>query len=105
MADRSWQIGKVQVTLARSSKSLKLALMVLIVFSTAALAALWWAQTTVLQQTEQLRQEAAHVQYENSVLNSRIKSMDSIQGQLDIAQQELHMVSPDSIIFHTQSSN
>lgn len=102
MADRAWQVGKVQIVFRRSSRLLKILLTALIVLSTAALSALWIAQTNLLRQTEELRSEGSQLQYENSELDRKIENADSLSGMLEIARDELGMVTSDSILIQTQ---
>lgn len=103
MADRKWQIGKVQIIWRHSGKLLKTLVIALIAFSTAALATLWWVRTDIVRQTEKMRTEAAVIVTENQKLEERLKDMTSIQSVLEIAEDELGMVSEDTLLIKPQS--
>lgn len=102
MTERKWKIGKVQIVFGRSSKLLKILVTVLIVFSTAALAALGWAEFDIHRQTEKLRSEAAQVVYENEVLEQNIEQLGSVKSVERIAREELGMVSTDTVLIEAQ---
>lgn len=103
MADRKWKIGKVQIIWRRSGTLLKALVIALIVFSTAALAALWWVRTSILRQTERMRSEAAVIIADNKLLEERLKDMSSMQTVLEIAEGDLGMVREDTILVKPQS--
>lgn len=103
MTDRKWQIGKVQIIWHPSGKLLKTLVITLIAFSTAALAALWWVRADIRHQTEKMRAEAAFIISENQKLESRLSDMTSIQSVLKIAEDELGMVSENTILIKPQS--
>lgn len=98
LEDRELKIGKVQIILRPGSKLLKVLVVVLVVFSTAALAALWWVRTDVTRQTETLRAQAAALEYENEDLQSKIDELGSMAGIARIAKEELGLVSPDTVL-------
>ena len=52
----------------------------------------------IRQETENLREEAAAVEYENEDLEEKIDEVDSVQGVQNIAEEELHMVDPNTVI-------
>ena len=83
-------------------KSLKVLLIVLILFSTAALAALRWVHNGIQAQTENLRAEAAAVEYANSVLEQKKADLGSVQSIQDIAKEELGLVNPDTVVIDPQ---
>ena len=89
---------KVKVILRPSPLSLKILLIVLILFSMGALIALRWVTNSIRQETENLREEAAAVEYENEGLKEKIDEVDSVKGVQNIAEEELHMVDPDTVV-------
>lgn len=89
---------KVKVILRPSPMSLKILLIVLILVSTLALIALRWVTSSIRAETENLREEAAAVEYENEGLKEKIDEVDSVKGVQNIAEEELHMVDPDTVI-------
>ena len=78
--------------------SLKILVIVLILFSMGALIALRWVTNNIRAETENLREEAAAVEHENSDLQEKIKDVDSVKGVQNIAEEELDMVDPDTVI-------
>lgn len=89
---------KVKVILRPSPLSLKILLIVLILLSMIALIALRWVTNSIRAETENLREEAAAVEYENEDLREKIDEVDSVKGVQNIAEEELHMVDPDTVI-------
>lgn len=89
----------VKVQLHPAGLGVKVALTLLIVFAIGALSALHLVRSGIQKQTELLRQEAAAVAYTNSQLESRTANPDSIQSIRRIAQEELGLVNPKTIIF------
>lgn len=98
MSERKITVGKIQIIWSRSSMLLKILVIVLIVFSMAALTALTWARQNILEETEQMRSEAAALIERDQVLEDRIQSMDSVDTIQEIAEEELGMVTPDTIL-------
>lgn len=105
MAEEKRKREKVQIVWRSGSKLLKILVIVLIVLSTAALAALWWVQHDVTRQTEKMREEAAAIEYENEKLEQKIEDLGSAQSIQDIAREELGMVSADTVLIHPQPQN
>ncbi len=87
-----------KIEFRRSPALLKIVLTALILFSMAALVALRWVHNGILQQTDRKRQEAAAVEYDNEVLEDKIKHKDSVEGIQGIAQEQLGLEDPDSIL-------
>ncbi|MDO5401716.1 MAG: hypothetical protein Q4F17_12240 [Eubacteriales bacterium] len=81
-----------------SHPALKIALAVLIVFSTAALVALGWVHGAIQQQTQAMKDQAAAIEYENGTLENRLKDPDSIDNVRDIAKEELGLVDPGTVL-------
>lgn len=102
MSEHIWQVGKVQVIFSSGSKVLGRVLGALIVFSMAAIGALGWVSSSVSQQTEALRRQAAALEYANTVLEQKAEGMSTVHGMLQVAKEELDMVSPDTILFQMQ---
>lgn len=102
MKEPKWKIGKVQVFLTKSGSLLKLPLIVLIAFSTLALVALGWAEIDMQRRTEDLRAEAAVIQHENEELKQYTEDLGSIKSVERIAQEELGMVVPGTVLIEAQ---
>lgn len=88
----------VQIVFRKGKVLTKVVVMVTIVLSMAALITLRLSQDRVLEQTDQMRQEAAALEYENAQLTEKIDSANTVQGVEQIAQDELELVSPDTIL-------
>lgn len=98
MDEKKNPFRKVKVIFRPSPMSLKILVIVLILFSMAALMALRWVTNSIRQETENLREEAAAVEQENSDLKEKIDDVDSVKGVQNIAEEELDMVDPDTVI-------
>ena len=81
---------------------LKIAACLLILFSMAALLALRWVHNGIREETQNLTDEAATVQAENQELNEKIGTLGSVQSVKDIAQEELGLVDPDTVVIEAQ---
>ena len=95
-------LKNVKLEIRPSPVALKALLIVLILFSTAALAALRWVHNGIQAQTENLRTEAAAVEYANSVLEQKKADLGSVQSIQDIAKEELGLVNPDTVVIDPQ---
>ena len=95
-------LKNVKLEIRPSPVALKVLLIVLILFSTAALAALRWVHNGIQAQTENLRAEVAAVEYANSVLEQKKADLGSVQSIQDIAKEELGLVNPDTVVIDPQ---
>lgn len=89
---------KRKLVLVRSTKAVKLLAVLVVLFSVVALVALGWVRGSIQDLTEEKRQQAAALEHENAELvekKAQLGSSDSIQ---DIAQEELGMVNPDTVL-------
>lgn len=98
MEERKNPLKDVKVEFRSSPIALKIVATVLIVFSMAALIALRWVHNGIREQTENLRGEAAAVEYANSELETKTKDLGSVQSIQDIAKEELGLVDPNTVI-------
>lgn len=98
MEKQAEQSRKVKVVVRRSPPLLKIVLILLIVFSMAALIALGWVRGSIQAQTDALRDEAAALEQEKSDLNEKIGDLGSVQSVKDIAEEELGLVDPNTVI-------
>ena len=92
----------VKVEFRRAVPALKIALILLILFSTAALVALRWVHNGIREQTDKLRSEAAAVEFTNEQLVEKTANLDSIQSLQDIAKEELGLVDPRTVVIDPQ---
>lgn len=102
MEERKLQIGKVQVILRHSSPVLKAVVIVLIVFSMAALGALMWVQAGLQSQVRSMTAEAAVIVSENEKLSNRLENPGDVKTIREIAEEELDLVTPDTVLIELQ---
>lgn len=77
---------------------LKIAACLLILFSMAALLALRWVHNGIREETQALTQEAAEAQEKNAELTEKVADLGSVQSVKDIAQEELGLIDPDTVV-------
>lgn len=90
-----------KLVLYPSSRTLKVAVIVLILFSMIALGAIAWVRTSILSRTEDMRSEAAALEDENAALEEKIGNLGTLESIRDIAREILGLVDPDTIIIET----
>ena len=101
MADLSKFFGKFQLVKVRSRKATIIMLVVAIVLSMGALAALHLSMKGLKDRTDKLRDQAAHLEGENASLQEDIDQVGSIQSIVEIAEKELGLVPPDAVFYET----
>lgn len=83
----------------RSSKPLtKIVASAAIILAILALVALHWSQKNIQSQTDELRSQAADLEYENNELQDKIDGLGSVDSAKNIAEEELGLVDPDTVI-------
>jgi len=105
MADFKKFFSKFQLVKVRSRKLTIIMLVVAIMLSMGALAALHLSMAGLKARTEEMRKEAARLEAENQELLEDIDQVDSIHGIVEIAEEELGLVQPDTIIFQTEPNS
>ena len=98
MEAQTKSMRKVNLVVRPSSALLKIVVIVLIVFSMAALISLSWVRQSIQAKTEAMRQESAALVQENADLRNKITELGTVQSVQDIAQQELGMVDPNAVV-------
>ena len=98
MEAQTKSVRKVKLVARPSSPLLKIVLVVLIVFSMAALMSLSWVRQSIQAKTEAMKQESAALVQENADLEVKITELGTVQSVQDIAQQELGMVDPNTVV-------
>lgn len=91
---------KRKVVVRPAPPLLKIAACLLILFSMAALLALRWVHNGIQAETQVLTDQAAAAQAENEDLSEKIGALGSVQSVKDIAQEELDLVDPDTVVIH-----
>ena len=102
MADLKKLIGKIRFVKVKSRKLTIIALIVAIVLSMGALTALHISMYSLHSRTEDLRQEAARLEAENEELVQDIDEVDSMHAIVEIAEEELGLVQPDSVFYQAE---
>ena len=98
MANNSTPRKKVKVEIRSSSNILKVILILLILTSIVALIALRWVHNGILTEIADLKEEASGLEYSNEELDQKMDQLGSVQSIQDIAQEELGLVDPDTIL-------
>ena len=98
MAKTNTPQKNVKVEVRPASNILKVILIVLILFPIVALVALRWVHNGILTQIGELKDEASGLEYANEVLEQKTEELGSVQSIQDIAQEELGLVNPDTIL-------
>lgn len=88
----------IQVEYTRSHPLTKVVVIALIVLSMAALITLRWSSVQLSREIEQMRQEAAALEAENQALKEKLEELGSVEGVEHIAEDELGLVDPDTIV-------
>jgi len=98
MAEKNTPQKTVKVEVRPASNILKIILILLILFSIVALVALRWVHNGILNQIDELKDEASGLEYANEVLEQKTEDLGSVQSIQDIAKEELGLVDPDTVI-------
>ena len=91
-------LKNAKVVVRHSPATLKIALIVLILLSMAALFALRWVHLGILAETENLKDKAAALEDANADLEQKTEEIGSVQSVKDIAKEELGLVDPNTVI-------
>ena len=102
MTEKSLFSGRVKLVIRHSRPLVKVMVVVALVFSLAAMGILGWSIYDLRSQTRQMRNEAAALEFQNEELAEKNRNADSVQGLLDIAEEELGLVDPDIIIIDAE---
>lgn len=102
MADFEKIISRIQLVKQRSGKLTIIVIVTAIVLSMAALTMLHFSTRNLKKCTEDLRNQAAYLTAENAELQEDIEQVDSIQGIVEIAEEELGLVQPDAVFYQTE---
>ena len=94
--------SRIRLVYRRSSTLLKVVVLVTIVLSIAAVLTLRSALIRYDRQQEDLRNQILDLEEENQKLKDRIEDLGSVQSIEQIAQDELGLVDPDTVIIEPQ---
>ena len=81
----------------------KIMLTVVIVLSMVVLVTLGLSLKDLAARTEDLRNQAAALEYENQVLDEKIEDLGSVKSIVEIAEEELDLVQPGGVDFQPES--
>lgn len=98
MAEFKIPFRDIKVTYTRSHPLTKVVVIALILVCTAALITLMWSGSRLENEIADLRGEAANLEAENAELKDKIDDLDSVEGVENIAEDELELVDPDTIV-------
>jgi len=98
MAKMNTPPKNVKVEVRPASNILKIILILLILFSVVALIALRWVHNGILNQIDELKEEASGLEYANEMLDQKTEELGSVQSIQDIAKEELGLVDPNTVI-------
>ena len=98
MAEFKNPFRDIKVEYTRSHPLTKVVVIALIVLSMAALITLRVSSIRLHREIEQMRQEAAQLEAENQVLKEKLEELGSVEGVDHIAEEELDLVDPDTIV-------
>ena len=98
MAERKNTIRNLKFVLRPSSPLLKIVVILVILFSMAALLALTWVRSSIQARTADMQAQAAELEYQNEELEKKIDQLDSVQSVMDIAREELGLINPDEVV-------
>lgn len=91
--------SNIKLKLGHSRTVVKILVLAVLVLSIVGLMLLRGAILDTKRENEALRAQAGELQQENSRLEAYIQQFGTVQGIIRIAQEELGLVQPDSIIF------
>ena len=102
MEEKKNPLKNIQIQVRPSPPVLKIMLVVVILLSMAALGTLRLVHNGIQTEIEELKAEAAALEYANSKLDLQIEDPESLQNIKDFAQEELGLVNPDTIVIDIQ---
>ncbi len=101
MAEFKNPFQNVRIVYRRSKPLVKVVVIAVIVLSMAALLTLRWSLSDIQAQIQDMRSQVSRLELENADLNEKIDELGSVQSVMDIAQEELGLVDPDTIVIET----
>ena len=91
--------GRIKLVRMRTPNLVKVVLMIVIVLCMAALISMRIFVNDLHNRTQKLQDDAAALDNANSELEEKIDQIGSVQSVIDIAQEELGLVAPGTVIF------
>ena len=103
MAELKTFLSRIKLVYQRTTNATKVMLIVAIILSMGALITLRLSMTDIQGKTEALRIKAAALAQSNSELQADIDQLGSVASVVEIAEEELDLVQPDTVIFQPES--
>ena len=95
-------LSRIRLTYRRTNNLTKIAVAVAIVLCMATLITLRLSTTSLLNRTEDLRQQAGVLENDNRELNEKISELGSQKSTVEIAEEELGLVQPGAVQIQTE---
>lgn len=102
MEELKKKLKNIRLHVRTSPPVLKVLLIVVILLSMATLGTLRLVHNGIRSEIEELKSEAAGLEYANSELDRRMEDPDSLENMQQIAREELGMVDPDTVLIDIQ---
>ncbi len=96
--------SRIQLNFRHGSTLLKIGMLAVIVLSTVAMLSMRGAILAQKARLEDFRGQARQLEQENARLEAGIEDLGTVQGVIRIAQEELGMVLPGTVILDTEQS-
>ena len=94
--------GRVLLVPRKSRNLTKIVVIITIVLCTGALVALRLSMNDLENRTEDLREKASSLAQENAELTEDIAQLGSVQSIVEIAEEELGLVQPGTVIYQPE---
>ena len=92
-------ISRVQLVYRRSQTATKIVVILMLVLSIGALVTLRLTTNGLLAEIRELQAQAADLSAANEELREDIDSLGSVQSVMDIAEEELDLVQPGTVVY------
>ena len=102
MADFKNTLSRIRLVRKSSGKLTIIMVATAIVLSMITLSVLHISAKELKARTDDLSRRAAQLESENEDLQKDIEQVDSIQGIVEIAEEELGLVQPDAVFYQTE---
>ena len=102
MAELKEFLSRIKLVRQRSSNFIKIMVIVTIALCMGAMCLLRMAMIRVQNETDDLRSKAAALEEERDELNEKIQQVGSNKSVQDIAQEQLGMVDPETVVFQPE---
>ena len=98
MAEKKNFLKNMKIIIRPSPRALKILLILVILFSMAALGTIRLVHNGIKEQIREMKEEAADLEHANSELDRIMEDPDSLENLQNAAKKELGLVDPDTII-------